>query len=86
MLRHETSRNYPKLAMPYGGIQSTAKNLFLFFFGKSVIPNRKMRKPFFIVLTLSGGIIEKYFTPFRGFPINDQIFYKDVTPSGGSEN
>lgn len=29
------------------------------------------------------GFIEKYFTPFRGYPKYGTFFYKDVTPSGG---
>ena len=84
--RHVEARNISELSKIGNALRRDSEHneesIFIFL-GKSVIPNRKMRKPFFIVLTLSGGIIEKYFTPSRGFPINDQIFYKDVTPAGG---
>ena len=31
------------------------------------------------------GLSEKYFTHAVDYPINDPIFYKDVTPSRGSQ-
>ena len=30
------------------------------------------------------GFSEKYFTHAVGYPFSDSIFYKDVTPAGGS--
>ena len=44
-----------------------------------------MRKPFFIALAQYEGIIKKYFTHTVGYPINNPIYYKDVTPSRDSQ-
>src|SRR5690606_14010537 len=82
MLRHETSRNYPKWAMSYGGIQSRAKNLFLFFFGKSVIPNRKMRKPFFIFCPYQGELLKNISPPLGVFRLTIRFSIKMSPPLG----
>src|SRR5690606_32206668 len=62
------------------GIQSEAKNLFFIFLGIVVIVNRKMNKLFSL-----GRIAEKYFTPARGYPLDNAHFYKDFTPYRGSQ-
>jgi len=44
-----------------------------------------MRELFFFIINPFKGFSEKYFTHAVGYPLDDPIFYKDSTPSRGSQ-